>query len=117
MPMRETEFAHCFALTYSVCLHIPDAFKTIEKAYDESTDALKDAEATKPVLEQSEKTRDDATDLEGTVQLTNTNDLKDLDDQLASRPDLTPAAKQVRPGPTLALSSCPSMRVTCTKIN
>ncbi|XP_061075336.1 laminin subunit beta-3-like [Conger conger] len=83
------------ALKNVVNANLGDTFETIKKEFQKSTDALKDAEATKPLLEQSEKTREDATDLEGTVQLTNTNDLKDLDKQLASRPDLRPAAEQV----------------------
>ncbi|XP_064161662.1 laminin subunit beta-3-like isoform X1 [Anguilla rostrata] len=83
------------ALKNVVNASLGDAFATIKKAYDESTDALKNAEGTQPVVEKSETTRKDATDLEGTVQPTNTADLKNLDDQLASRPNLTPAAKQV----------------------
>ncbi|KAJ8260266.1 hypothetical protein GJAV_G00178990 [Gymnothorax javanicus] len=83
------------ALKNVVSANLKDAFDAIKKADQESTDALKDAEATKPVLDKSEDVRNEATDLEGNVQPTNTADLKKLDDQLTSQPDLTPAAKQV----------------------
>ncbi|KAJ8360670.1 hypothetical protein SKAU_G00171950 [Synaphobranchus kaupii] len=82
------------ALKNVVSANLGDAFETIKKAYQESTDALKDAQATQPVLEKSEEARGDATALEA-VQLNNTADLNNLEDQLASRPNLTPAAAQV----------------------
>ncbi|KAI1890736.1 hypothetical protein AGOR_G00156700 [Albula goreensis] len=83
------------ALWNSINADLSGAFSTIQTAYKESTDAVKSAEATQPVLDRAKEARGDATDLQGTVQLSNTADLLNLDDQLASRPNLTPTAVQV----------------------
>lgn len=71
------------------------AFSAIRKAYDESTDAAKSVEASDKTVDKSEATRDDTMDLRNQVQPGNIQDLEKLDRLLASRPDLTPTAKQV----------------------
>ncbi|KAJ3601988.1 hypothetical protein NHX12_029749 [Muraenolepis orangiensis] len=71
------------------------AFSAIKKAYDESTDAEKSVDASDKTVDQSEATRDDTKDLRNNVQPGNIRDLEAMDKLLASRPDLTPTAKQV----------------------
>ncbi|KAM3877796.1 laminin subunit beta-3 [Diretmus argenteus] len=71
------------------------AFSTIKKAYDEAIDAAKRVEASGKTVDQSAAIRDDALDLQNQVQPANTRDLEKLNQHLASRPDLTPVAKQV----------------------
>ncbi|KPP73987.1 laminin subunit beta-3-like, partial [Scleropages formosus] len=70
------------------------ALSTIKAAYKDSTAAMKAAEATQPLLEQAAGARGDALALERDVQQTNTKNLKQLDQDLASGPNLTPTAKQ-----------------------
>ncbi|KAJ8412103.1 hypothetical protein AAFF_G00143700 [Aldrovandia affinis] len=83
------------ALRKVVNANLGEAFSTVQTAYRKSTDAVKSAEATRPVLERSEDARGDAIALQREVQFTNTVDLQNLDNQLASQPDLTPVAVQV----------------------
>ncbi|XP_036386198.1 laminin subunit beta-3 [Megalops cyprinoides] len=93
--LNEEYHAKRASLTNVVTSDFKGAYSTIQKAYRDSTDAVKGAEATRPVLERSEEARGDALTLQGTVQLANTRDLDSLDYRLASQPDLTPAAVQV----------------------
>nr|XP_046236163.1 laminin subunit beta-3-like isoform X2 [Scatophagus argus]XP_046236168.1 laminin subunit beta-3-like isoform X2 [Scatophagus argus] len=71
------------------------AFSAIKNAYDESTDAAKKVDASGNTVKESADVRKEAMDLQNQVQPTNTRDLDKLNQNLASRPDLTPAAKQV----------------------
>ncbi|KAM4597673.1 laminin subunit beta-3-like [Polymixia lowei] len=71
------------------------AFFGIKNAYDESTDAAKSVEASGKTVDQSAAVRGDTMDLQNQVQPGNTRDLDNLNQHLASRPDLTPVAKQV----------------------
>uniref|UniRef100_UPI003AAB3FD0 laminin subunit beta-3 n=1 Tax=Centroberyx gerrardi TaxID=166262 RepID=UPI003AAB3FD0 len=71
------------------------AFSAIKTAYDESTDAAKSVEASGKTVHQSAAVREDTLDLQNKVQPANTRDLAKLNQHLVSRPDLTPAAKQV----------------------
>nr|XP_020504058.1 laminin subunit beta-3 [Labrus bergylta] len=71
------------------------AFTVIKNAYDESTDAVKKADDTKQTLQESTNNRDETKDLYNKVQPANTKDLDKLNQNMASKPDLTPVAKQV----------------------
>ncbi|XP_041639708.1 laminin subunit beta-3-like isoform X2 [Cheilinus undulatus] len=71
------------------------AFNAIKNAYDESTDAAKKVDDTKDTVQESADTRDETKDLYKKVQPVNTKDLEKLNQTMASRPDLTPVAKQV----------------------
>ncbi|XP_035517151.1 laminin subunit beta-3 [Morone saxatilis] len=71
------------------------AFAAIKHAYDESTDAAKKVDATGNTVKESANVREDTLDLQNRVQPANTRDLDKLNQSMASRPDLTPAAKQV----------------------
>ncbi|KAL4658658.1 laminin subunit beta-3 [Arapaima gigas] len=71
------------------------AFLAIETAYKDSNAAMKAAEASKKLQEQAAGLRRDALALEERVQHTNTKNLEQLDKELATEPNLTPAAKQV----------------------
>uniref|UniRef100_A0A8C9S2X5 Laminin subunit beta-3-like n=1 Tax=Scleropages formosus TaxID=113540 RepID=A0A8C9S2X5_SCLFO len=72
------------------------ALSTIKAAYKDSTAAMKAAEATQPLLEQAAGARGDALALERDVQQTNTKNLKQLDQDLASGPNLTPTANKLQ---------------------
>ncbi|KAA8593691.1 hypothetical protein FQN60_009807 [Etheostoma spectabile] len=71
------------------------AFSAIKTAYDESTDAAKKVNATGDVVKESADARGETMDLQNQVQPANTRDLDKLNQSMASRPDLTPVAKQV----------------------
>ncbi|KAK0139233.1 Laminin subunit beta-3 [Merluccius polli] len=83
------------ALMNSQNANYTGAFSAIKKAYDESTGAAKRVEASDNTVDRSEATREDTMDLRNQVQPGNIQDLEKLDRHLASRPDLTPTAKQV----------------------
>ncbi|XP_034023528.1 laminin subunit beta-3 [Thalassophryne amazonica] len=67
----------------------------IKNSYDESRDASKKVESTGKVVNQSAAIRQDTIDQRNEVQPANTRDLEKLNQTLATRPDLTPVAKQV----------------------
>lgn len=71
------------------------AFTAIKNAYDESTDAEKKVDNSENTVKESADVRREAKDLQNKVQPGNTRDLDKLNQNMASRPDLTPAAKQV----------------------
>ncbi|XP_040059097.2 laminin subunit beta-3 [Gasterosteus aculeatus] len=71
------------------------AFSAIKNAYNESTDAAKKVISTKKPLKESADIREAAMDLQNTVQPGNTRDLDKLNQTMASKPNLTPVAKQV----------------------
>ncbi|KAM9364179.1 laminin subunit beta-3 [Pholidichthys leucotaenia] len=71
------------------------AFNAIKDAYDESTDAAEKVNGTRDTLKESADFRDRVKDVEGQVQPANTRDLTDLNTNMASKPNLTPVAKQV----------------------
>ncbi|XP_054641853.1 laminin subunit beta-3-like [Dunckerocampus dactyliophorus] len=71
------------------------AFSAIKNAYDESTDAEKKVNATKDTVKESANTREDTLDLQKKEYPNNTQDLNKLNENMASRPDLTPVAKKV----------------------
>ncbi|XP_038869312.1 laminin subunit beta-3-like isoform X2 [Salvelinus namaycush] len=71
------------------------AFSSIKNAYDESTDAAKIVEASGKTVDQSSAVREDSLDLQNQVQPANTRDLEKLNQQLNTKPDLSPTAKQV----------------------
>ncbi|CAJ1051838.1 LOW QUALITY PROTEIN: laminin subunit beta-3-like [Xyrichtys novacula] len=71
------------------------AFTAIKNAYDESTDAKKKVDDTKDTVKQSADNREETKDLHKNVQPTNTKDLNKLDQDMATKPDLTPVAKEV----------------------
>ena len=74
---------------------LPGAIAAIKKAYDESMDAGKSIGTSSKTVEQSTGVRGDALDLQNQFQLANIRDLEKLKDKLATKPNLTPAAKQV----------------------
>ncbi|XP_029907597.1 laminin subunit beta-3 [Myripristis murdjan] len=82
-------------LTNTATSNDAGAFSAIQNAYNESRDATKSVENSGKTVDQSAAARKDAKDLENQVQPANTRDLKKLDQNLASRPNLTPTAKQV----------------------
>uniref|UniRef100_A0A674E3Z8 Laminin subunit beta-3-like n=1 Tax=Salmo trutta TaxID=8032 RepID=A0A674E3Z8_SALTR len=71
------------------------ALSSIKNAYDESTDAAKSVEASGKTVDQSSAVREDSLDLQNQVQPANTRDLEKLNQQLNTKPDLSPTAKQV----------------------
>lgn len=79
----------CIFLSYS------GAFTAIKNAYDESTDAAKTVDDSKNTVKESADVREETEDLQNQVQPVNTRDLDKLNQSMASRPDLTPVAKQV----------------------
>nr|XP_020473565.1 laminin subunit beta-3 isoform X3 [Monopterus albus] len=70
-------------------------FSAIKNAYDQSTDAAKKVEASGNTMNKSADVREETMDLQNQVQPANTRDLDKLNQNMASRPDLTPVAKQV----------------------
>lgn len=72
-----------------------EGFSAIKKAYDESTDAAKKVDDSGNTVKESANAREKTINLQNEVQLANTRDLDKLNQSMASRPDLTPAAKQV----------------------
>ncbi|CAB1315349.1 unnamed protein product [Coregonus sp. 'balchen'] len=83
------------ALRNSVNPNYAGAFSSIKNAYDESTDSAKNVDASGKTVERSTAVREDALDLQNQVQPANTIDLEKLNQQLNTKPDLTPTAKQV----------------------
>ncbi|XP_041744472.1 laminin subunit beta-3 isoform X2 [Coregonus clupeaformis] len=83
------------ALRNSINSNNAGAFSSIKNAYDEFTDAAKSVEASGKTVDQSLAVREDALDLQNQVQPANTRDLEKLNQQLNTKPDLTPTAKQV----------------------
>lgn len=79
----------------SISQNTTGAFSAIKNAYDESTDASKKVDATKNPVKESADVREETMDLQNQIQPGNTRDLDKLNQGMASRPDLTPAAKQV----------------------
>ncbi|XP_037620786.1 laminin subunit beta-3-like isoform X1 [Sebastes umbrosus] len=67
----------------------------IKEAYNESKDAAKKVDASKKPLKESADNREETKDLQNQVQPANTRDLDKLNQNMSSRPDLTPIAKQV----------------------
>ncbi|GLD65973.1 laminin subunit beta-3 [Lates japonicus] len=111
------------ALDNSISPNNAGAFTAIKNAYDESTDAAKKVDTSENSVKESADVREETMDLRNQVQPANTRDLDKLNQNMASRPDLTPAAKQVcgstRTEPCTPLSCegeelCPPER-TCEK--
>lgn len=71
-------------------------FYTIQKSYDSSTDAIKKAEAAEKPLKNASESRENALKDLNRLQPLNTRDLLKLKEDLATRPDLRPAAQKVR---------------------
>ncbi|KAJ7999470.1 hypothetical protein DPEC_G00194760 [Dallia pectoralis] len=67
----------------------------IKKAFDKSTDAAKKVTASEKTVDQSTAVRKTANDLQKEIQSANTADLEKLNQQLNTKPDLRPTAKQV----------------------
>lgn len=76
-----------------------EGFSAIKKAYDESTDAAKKVDDSGNTVKESANAREKTINLQNEVQPANTRDLDKLNQSMASRPDLTPAAKQVTTRP------------------
>ncbi|KAI9520119.1 hypothetical protein NQZ68_021838 [Dissostichus eleginoides] len=72
----------------SVSQNNSGAFSTIKNAYNESTDAAKKVDDSKTPVKESADLRKETNDIRDQIQPANTGDI-------ASRPDLTPAARQV----------------------
>ncbi|XP_069007880.1 laminin subunit beta-3 [Embiotoca jacksoni] len=70
-------------------------FNAIKNAYDESTDAAKKVNDSENTVKESADVREETMDIQNRVQPANTRDLDKLNHSMASKPDLTPAAKQV----------------------
>ncbi|XP_040890794.1 laminin subunit beta-3 isoform X2 [Toxotes jaculatrix] len=83
------------AMDNSISPNNAGAFSTIKNAYKESTDAANKVDASRDTVQESADTRKEAMDLQNQVQPANTRDLDKLNQNMASRPDLTPVAKQV----------------------
>ncbi|XP_054472751.1 laminin subunit beta-3 [Anoplopoma fimbria] len=71
------------------------SFTAIKNAYNNSTDAAKKVDASGKPLKESADIRGETMDLQNKIQPGNTRDLDKLNQSMASRPDLTPVAKQV----------------------
>ncbi|XP_044068544.1 laminin subunit beta-3 isoform X1 [Siniperca chuatsi] len=72
-----------------------EGFSAIQKAYNESTDAAKKVDDSRNTVKESANAREQTEDLQNQIQPANTRDLDKLNESMASRPDLTPVAKQV----------------------
>ncbi|XP_033823066.1 laminin subunit beta-3 [Periophthalmus magnuspinnatus] len=70
-------------------------FSAIENAYNESTDAARNVNTSKKVLQQSSDIREKTEDELNRVLPVNSRNLGKLNDSLASNPDLSPLAKMV----------------------
>uniref|UniRef100_A0A3P8XNR7 Laminin subunit beta 3 n=1 Tax=Esox lucius TaxID=8010 RepID=A0A3P8XNR7_ESOLU len=103
-----TQFTNICPLHHCLCMAVNTAFclctwlvlskgnfSAIKNAYDKSTDAAKKVSASENTVEQSTAVRKVATDLQNKIQSANTIDLEKLNQQLNTKPDLTPTAKQV----------------------
>ncbi|KAL2090507.1 hypothetical protein ACEWY4_012770 [Coilia grayii] len=82
------------ALVNSVSANDKGALDAIRKAYEDSSNAVKQAEATGQKVNESADLRQDALDMQD-VQLDNTKDLDKLNNLLATKPNLTPTAVKV----------------------
>lgn len=71
------------------------ALDEIKKAHDKSNDAAKKVDTSGDTVKESADARKETKDLQNEVQPANTRDLDKLNQSMASRPDLTPVAKQV----------------------
>lgn len=67
----------------------------IKNAYNESTVAAKKVNSTENTIKEVRDIREKMEDIQNQVQPNNTRDLSQLKNNMASQPDLTPAAKQV----------------------
>ncbi|RVE72887.1 hypothetical protein OJAV_G00043470 [Oryzias javanicus] len=83
------------ALENSISSDNTGAFDAISKAYDESTEAAEKVNNTRTTLQDATAIRQEAKDLQGQVQPSNTRDLSKLNHSMDSQPNLTPTAKQV----------------------
>ncbi|XP_062402110.1 laminin subunit beta-3 isoform X2 [Sardina pilchardus] len=83
------------ALLNSVTENSNGAFDAIKNAYENSNDAVKKADGTGETVKESSDLRQDALDIQNRVQPANTKDLNKLEEQLATKPNLTPTAVQV----------------------
>ncbi|XP_042257146.1 laminin subunit beta-3-like [Thunnus maccoyii] len=83
------------AMTNSINPNNAGAFSAIKNAYDESTDAAKKVKASGKTVKESADVREETKDLQNRVQPANTKDLDKLNQNMASKPNLTPVAKQV----------------------
>uniref|UniRef100_A0A665TFJ6 Uncharacterized protein n=1 Tax=Echeneis naucrates TaxID=173247 RepID=A0A665TFJ6_ECHNA len=83
-------------LVYKIYSHDSSGeISIIKNAFDESTDAAKKVNASVDKVKESAANREETKDLENQVQPGNIRDLEKLNQSMASRPDLTPVAKQV----------------------
>ncbi|XP_029358209.1 laminin subunit beta-3 [Echeneis naucrates] len=83
------------AIENSISPDIAGEISIIKNAFDESTDAAKKVNASVDKVKESAANREETKDLENQVQPGNIRDLEKLNQSMASRPDLTPVAKQV----------------------
>ncbi|XP_051549881.1 laminin subunit beta-3 [Myxocyprinus asiaticus] len=82
-------------LTNTAGLNNTSYFYAIQKSHDESTDAVKRADATKETIKESADIRENAKNDLYNVQPANTKDLQKLKEDLATQPNLTPVAVKV----------------------
>ncbi|KAF7659927.1 hypothetical protein LDENG_00291050 [Lucifuga dentata] len=83
------------ALKNSISGNNAEAFSAIKDAYNKSKEAGEKVDGGMKTVKESASVREDAEDIQNQVQPANTRDLQKLNQNMASRPDLTPAAKQV----------------------
>ncbi|MGH0179179.1 UNVERIFIED_CONTAM: hypothetical protein FKN15_017213 [Acipenser sinensis] len=80
----------------NVAIANPDgAYSTIRTAFQQSGEAVRNAAGSQGLTDQAAKTRGEAGSLEGRVQEDNRLALERLDNQLGTRPNLTPTAGKV----------------------
>ncbi|RXM94577.1 Laminin subunit beta-3 [Acipenser ruthenus] len=80
----------------NVAIANPDgAYSTIRTAFQQSGEAVRNAAGSQGLTDQAAKTRGEAERLEGRVQEDNRLALERLDNQLGTRPNLTPTAGKV----------------------
>ncbi|XP_068172134.1 laminin subunit beta-3-like [Antennarius striatus] len=72
-----------------------EALSAIRKAYNESKDAANKVDDSEDKVQESADIREETRNRQSQVQPANTRDLDQLKRNMASRPDLTPVAKQV----------------------
>uniref|UniRef100_A0A7N6AMJ6 Laminin, beta 3 n=1 Tax=Anabas testudineus TaxID=64144 RepID=A0A7N6AMJ6_ANATE len=94
-PGQDLELNKLQNLLDNTLMSYSGAFNAIKSSYDESTDAAKKVDASRDTVKESAGIREEAEDLQNQVQPANTRDLDNLNQSMASRPDLTPVAKQV----------------------
>ncbi|AWP03505.1 putative laminin subunit beta-3 [Scophthalmus maximus] len=83
------------AMENSISPNNTGAFSAIKNAYDKSEDAADKVDASGDTVKESADVREETMDLRDRVQPANTNNLNKLNENMASRPDLTPVAKEV----------------------